>query len=149
MKKRISALLLIVVFAFCMGTTVLAIQEPGGDLPNASLYLDSYAVDLVALGNGEMSVGMDVVGTGLMTKIGVLSLFIEEKVNGTWLPYTTVYGIAQPDFYMYNTHSYIGEYSFYGTAGVQYRATITAYARNSNGSDTGNVTSLAVTCHNP
>ena len=91
MKKRLVALILISTFVICLSSTANAISDSGIAYPEASLYLDSYAVDLVAMGNGEMSVGMSVIGTGLMTKIGILSLFIEEKVNGTWLPYTTVY----------------------------------------------------------
>lgn len=126
-----------------------AAYGPGEDEPQASLYLSSYGVDLIAVGNGQMVVEMDVIGTGTMSKIGVYSLLIEQKVNGTWSEYATVFGIYHSDFYAYNTISYLGEYYFNGTAGVQYRVTMTAYARNSTGSDTGQVTSAAVTCHNP
>lgn len=149
MKK--SFICLIVVLAIIIATLpmALAIEVPGGDTPDSSYYLSSYGVDMVALDNGEMSVGMDVIGTGVMSKIGVSVLRIEQKVGNSWVLYDTILGMTQPDFYMYNTNSFIGEYSFFGTAGVQYRATITAYAKNSNGYDTGNVTSFPATCHNP
>ena len=115
----------------------------------ASLYLSMYSVELLADSNGVMAVEMYVMATGYMTKLGVLSLYIEEKVNGTWQEYDTVYGVLHPDFYDYNTYSYLGEYEFNGVSGRQYRVTMTAYARNSNGYDTGSVMSTVVTCHNP
>ena len=149
MKKSIICMILVLALALPFMPTAAAIEVSGPDLPNSSYYLSEYAVDLVALGNGEMSVGMEVVGTGTMSKIGVSILRIEQKINGSWVPFDTIYGITQTDFYFYNTYCYTGEYIFTGTAGVQYRATITAYAKNSSGYDTGNVTSLAVTCHNP
>jgi len=96
-----------------------------------------------------MAVEMDITGTRTMTKIGVYSLFIEEKKNGVWSEYDTVYGIYHSDFYDYNTNSYLGEYFFNGVAGRQYRVTMTAYARDSTGSDTGVTYTGAVTCHNP
>ena len=126
-----------------------AVFPENGDLPQASLYLSSYGVDLIAIGNGEMAVEMEVDATGLMTKVGVLSLYIEQKINGVWQEYDTVYGIYHSDFYAYNDYDYLGEYIFSGVAGRQYRVTMTAYARNSTGSDTGIVMSGAVTCRNP
>jgi len=149
LKKNAIRIITVFVFMLLLMSTAIAIEPPGENAPESSYYLSSYGVDLVALGNGEMSVGMDVIGTGVMNKIGVSVLRIEQKVNGSWEPYSIILGMTQPDFYMYNTNAYIGEYIFTGTAGVQYRATITAYAKNSSGYDTGTVTSLAVTCRNP
>lgn len=140
--------LVIIIVVSCFGNA-LAAQPVGGDEPNASLYLDSYAVDLIAMGNGQMAVEMDVNATGYMSKIGVYSLYIEHKINGVWQEYDTVYGLFHSDFYDYNNYTYLGEYFFNGIAGRQYRVTMTAYASNSTGSDTGSVMSGAVTCRNP
>lgn len=96
-----------------------------------------------------MAVEMDVTATGLMSKVGVYSLYIEQKINGTWQEYDTVYGMYHSDFYEYNNFSYLGEYIFNGVSGRQYRVTMTALASNSTGGDTGIVMSGAVTCHNP
>jgi hypothetical protein len=149
LSKQIGTFLLIViVLLFCIAPASAA-GIPGGDSPAASQYLSSYAVDLVALGNGQMSIGMDINATGYMNIIGVNELYIEQKVNGVWVEYDTVYGIYHSDFYSYNDYSYLGEYIFSGVSGRQYRVTMTAFARNSNGSDTGYAYSTAVTCHNP
>lgn len=149
MKKSIirgASILLLVIF--CLSINAFAFG-PGGVSPEASLYLSSYGVGLLAVGNGQMAVEMDVIGTGCMSKIGVYCLYIEQKINGTWQEYDTVYGIYHSDFYSYNDYDYLGEYYFNGVAGRQYRVTMTAYAGNSTGSDTGDVMSGAVTCHNP
>ena len=137
----ISALLLCVVNASAANGTDIE--------PQASSYLSSYSVDLLAIGNGQMAVEMDVNAVGYMTKLGVQELYIEQKINGVWQEYDTVYGIYHSDFYAYNDYTYLGEYIFTGTAGVQYRVTMTAYARNSSGSDTGFAYTGAVTCRNP
>lgn len=149
MKKSIVSFFIIVALIICCIPNAIAAQVPEENNPNASLYLSSYSVDLVAIGSGQMAVEMSVNATGTMTKLGVVTLYIEQKINGEWQEYDTVYGMYHSDFYVYNHYSYLGEYIFDGVAGRQYRATITAYARNSSGSDTGTVTSLAVTCRNP
>lgn len=133
---------------FSLPATATA-SQPGNNSPQASLYLSAYSVGLSALGNGQMAVGMDVTATGYMSKVGVYSLYIEHKVNGAWQEYDTVYGMYHSDFYEYNDFSYLGEYTFTGVAGRQYRVTMTAYAGNSTGADTGSVMSGAVTCRNP
>jgi hypothetical protein len=148
LRKNTVKAILVLMLVLCLSINAAAIT-PGESTPQASLYLSFYSVDLLAIGNGEMGVDMFVVGTGTMSKIGVYSLFIEQKINGTWQEYDTVYGILQSDFYEYNDYSYVGEYSFTGVAGRQYRVTMTAYAGNSTGSDTGDIMSGAVTCRNP
>lgn len=149
MKKQIVTIIVLMATILCWVIPAYAAGNPGGESPEASLYLSSYAVDLVAIGNGQMSVGMDVNATGFMSKLGVDELYIEQKINGVWVEYDTVYGIYHSDFYSYNDFTYLGEYVFSGVSGRQYRVTMTAFARNSNGSDTGYAYSTAVTCHNP
>lgn len=150
MKKQIIPLILVIGLLLCgLGNSAIAVNAPNQDAPNASLYLSSYAVDLVSIGNGQMSVGMDINATGTMSKLGVFSLYIEQKIDGVWTEFDTVYGMLHSDFYMYNTNAYLGEYIFNGVAGRQYRVTMTAYARNSSGSDTGTAYSNTATCCNP
>ena len=115
--------------------------------PFASAYLDDYSISFGARGNCRMVVTMDVNAVRTVDKLGCLMLIIEHKVDGTWYEYDTLYGIEEPGFYMYNTASYLGTYSFYGEPGVQYRATMIAYAQDSTGYDTGeDLTSHVVTC---
>lgn len=147
MKKIYSVLL--IVFIVVLVFTSASASGPEIVTPQASQYLFSYGVDLLAVGSGQMAVEMDVNATGYMLQLGVQELYIEQKINGVWQEYDTVYGIYHSDFYEYNDYTYLGEYVFNGVAGRQYRVTMTAYARNSTGSDIGQVMSGAVTCRNP
>ena len=85
-----------------------ALAANGSEIsPQASLYLSSYSVDLIALGNGRMAIEMDINATGYMTELGVQELYIEKKVNGVWVEYDTVYGAYHSDFYVYNDYTYL------------------------------------------
>lgn len=104
------------------------------------------SVGIEARGNGTIAVTMTVDGKGKMEKIGVIEVEIEQKVNGNWRYYDSQYGAEHPEFYDYNTWDYVGTTYFQGTPGVSYRVTLTVYARNSKGSDTGYITSYTVVC---
>lgn len=114
--------------------------------PYASAYLDDYSISFGARDNCRMVITMDVNAVRTMETLGCRMLVIEEKINGQWYEYDTLLGPENPGFYMYDTASYLGSYSFYGEAGVQYRATMTAYAKDETGYDTGKITSYVITC---
>ena len=114
--------------------------------PYASAYLSNYSIAFGARDNCRMVITLDVNAVRTVDKLGCQMLVIEHKVNGVWYEYDTLYGIENPDFYMYDTASYLGGYSFYGEPGVDYRATMTAFAQDSTGFDTGRVTSHVITC---
>lgn len=156
MKTRLFALIctIIIVISSTNNTNALdSILSPQPQnqsisiVPYASGYLSDYTIAFGARDNCRMVVTMDVNGVRTMDKIGCQMLIIEHKVNGVWYEYDTLLGIENPDFYMYNTPSYLGSYSFYGEAGVQYRVTMIAFAQDSTGFDTGDVTSYVITCH--
>lgn len=156
MKKRvITVFLLFMTTLSCITMPSLAIDAPLYPenrvvvaLPaRASDYLSSYSIALTARNNRRMIVTMDVTAVRTMNKVGCLTLIIEKKVGGSWYEVDTLIGSDDPDlFYSYNTADYFQEYSFYGEEGVQYRVTMTAYARDDSGFDTGEVTSYTETC---
>ena len=127
---------------------VLVVSVSGAALAvtRASDYLSVYVISLDAIGNGEMEIYYDVNGTGRMTKIGAQALYVDEYVNGDWVPYLTLTAAENDGFYGYNTAWHSGFAYFDGTPGVKYRVTLKAYASNSSGSDTGYGTSQSVTC---
>lgn len=55
--------------------------------------------------------------------------------------YESQFASEHPEFYEYNSRDFVGTTYFQGTPGVSYRVTLTVYARNSKGSDTGYITS--------
>lgn len=111
----------------------------------ASSYLSTYKVALTAKSNHRMAIDASVDGTGMMDKIGVSVVDIDQKINGVWSDYDTLYAIDNPTFYQYNSVSYRDTISFYGTQGVQYRVTLTVYASKNGGAHTGTITSYATT----
>ena len=155
MKKRICAFISAIVLMSTTFTSVNAIDTLGSqDLtvtysvsPFASAYLDDYSISIGARDNCRIVITMDVNAVRTVDKLGCLMLVIDQKIDGVWSTYDILYGIENPNFYMYDTHSYLGSYSFYGDEGVQYRATMTAYAQDSSGHDTGEeITSHVITC---
>lgn len=143
MLKRLSALLLVVFFIF--SATMISAADNIAPL-RASYYLDGYTVVLSAKGNGRMLVSMIVDGVGIQDKIGVSKIDIDEKVDGKWHYYDTLYAVDHPEFYDYNTRDYLGDVSFYGTPGNSYRVTLLVYAEKDGGWDTGDITSYTVEC---
>lgn len=136
MKKRIVSMLLMVALVISATASAATIA------PRASDYISRCGLTLSAKGDGKMSIKYEVVGTGIMTKVGPMSFTIDQKVDGKWSYYDTVYG----DFYAYDALSSSGNAYFTGEPGVTYRATLNAYASNSSGSGTSEATSLTCVC---
>ena len=143
MLKRFSTLLLALFFVFS-ATMISAASEATPF--RASHYLERYTVVLSAKGNGRMLVSMIVDGVGIQDKIGVSKIDIDEKVDGKWHYYDTLYAVDHPEFYDYDTRDYLGDVSFYGTPGNSYRVTLLVYAGKDGGWDTGDITSYTVEC---
>lgn len=151
MKRRFTALFLTLSMMFSLSMTASASNYPEAGMlmtsaTRSSAYLDSYSVGIEARGNGTIAVAMTVEGCGQMEKIGVLEVEIEQKINGKWTYYDSLYISEHPEFYARNSWDYVGTTYFQGTPGVSYRVTLTVYASNSQGSDTGYITSYTVVC---
>lgn len=144
MKKTISVFL---AFLMLLSINCTAFASEENDLSeHASYYLDSYAVVLTAKGNGKMAITANVEGVGVQDQIGLLSIDIDQKVDGKWCYYDTLDAVDHPEFYDYDSWDYFHTIYFYGTPGVSYRVTLTVYAEKGGGWDTGYVSSFAATC---
>ncbi|MEA4896195.1 MAG: hypothetical protein VB064_13195 [Oscillospiraceae bacterium] len=147
LKKKAISLVMSVLMAFSLCGNAFAVSENSNiNVINASAYLSTYNVALSAQADHRMAIGVTVTGTSIMDKIGVSIIDIDQKINGVWSDYNTLYALYNPNFYQYNTTSYVDTISFYGTQGVQYRVSLTVYAGKGSGSDTGILTSYTVTC---
>lgn len=144
MKKRILSFLL----AFAMLGSLNCSFAVGEDEiePYASEYLDGYAIGVNAKGGGRMSITFIVYGTDTMDKIGAQKIVVEEWDGASWTDIITYTVEEYPNFYATQASEYTASVSFYGLPGLQYRATLTAYAELDGGSDTGTVTSPIKTC---
>lgn len=144
MKKRILSLLLVLTL---VGSSACAVAAESEDpAPHASLYLDAYSVSITPKGNSKMSVTFIVYGTGNMDCLGAQKIEIEEWDGSDWAPTGTLSAESNSGFYAYNASEHAASTSFYGTPGIQYRATLTAYAELDGGSDTGTFTCTPKTC---
>lgn len=145
MKKRVISLLLVVITLLINSGATYATDVAG---IHASHNLDDYYVALIAKGNGKMAVAVSINGVGTQDKIGVQEISIDHKTsaNSNWTYYDSLYGAANPDFYVYGERSYDNEIYFDGVPGEIYRVTITAYAKAGSNWDTGYVTSLSAIC---
>ena len=150
LKKKAISLVMSALVAFALCGSAAAVSDnsnPDVYVINSSAYLSTYNVALSAQSNHRMAIGVTVTGTSIMDKIGVSIIDIDQKTNGVWSDYNTLYALYNPNFYQYDTASYVDTISFYGAQGVQYRVTLTVYAGKGSGSDTGSLTSYTVTCN--
>lgn len=144
MKKRIlSGLLALLMLSSSLCAVATAAPARA---PQASLYLDGYGVGVTAKGNRKMAVTYVVFGTDIMDTLGAQTILVEEWDGEEWVK-TGTYSVSKhPEFYASDVSEHTGAVYFYGLPGIQYRATLTAYAALGSGSDTGEVTSNPETC---
>lgn len=144
MKKYVVNFLLV----FCLlGGTINAVAvEQIESTPRASLYLDAYAVGIDAKGNRKMLVTFIVYGTDIMDCLGAQQIVIEEWDGIEWTPTATYSVEKNSKFYASNVSEHAESITFYGLPGIQYRATLYAYAELDGVFDMGTVTSNPETC---
>lgn len=144
MKKRIFSFLLVFTLLGSLNWSFAAGED--GIEPYASEYLDGYAIGVNAKGGGRMSITFIVYGTDTMDKIGAQKIVVEEWDGKSWEEIITYTVEENSKFYATKAAEHTASVSFYGLPGLQYRATLTAYAEKNGGSDTGTVTSYIETC---
>lgn len=144
MKKRIFSVLLVFTLLGSLNWSFAAGED--GIEPYASEYLDGYAIGVNAKGGGRMSITFIVYGTDTMDKIGAQKIVVEEWDGASWTDIITYAVEEYPNFYATQAAEHGASVAFYGLPGLQYRATLTAYAEKDGGSDTGTVTSPIKTC---
>lgn len=144
MKKRIFSFLL--AFALLGGLTCSLAAEPEELQPYASDYLDGYGIGVTAKGGSKMSVTFIVYGTDTMDKIGAQKIVVEEWDGESWENFAEYPASANSNFLVTRASEHGASLTFYGTPGLQYRATLYAYAERDGVFDMGTVTSNPETC---
>lgn len=143
MKKKATALLLAVLLLSSMMTTALASDSL--IVPYASDYLSGCAITTAPEGKRKITVEYTVYGTDDMTELGATKVQIQryDTTGDKWVHYTYLAGSSTK-----NDSSHSASVYFYGTAGVEYRAIIYAYAKNSTGGDSRAYDGSGVFCVN-
>lgn len=141
MKKKIAVLLL----AALLFVNIMPVAVAGDSqiVPYASDYLDGCAITTVPEGNRKITVEYTVYGTDDMTEIGATKVRIQryDTVIEDWVNYTSLAGSSTK-----NDMSHSASVSFYGTAGVEYRAVIHAFAKKGTGSDSREYDGFGAVC---
>lgn len=134
--KRVLALLMIIVI-FSSVIPISASAEV-----YASDYINSYSAGLSqGSSTGQLILSYDIIGQGIMDKIGVFSITIY-KSNGTL--YTTIYGSTINGLLKTNTFRAIDDYSFTVATGYSYYCKVKFYAEKNGGYDTRTVQTATV-----
>lgn len=125
-----------------MGLSGIAGAASGTEAaPCSSEYIESAIASISKSGN-TLYVTFTVLGTGTMTTLGASSVKIYTS-GGSLVK--TFWGSSTPSLQGSNQKSYTGSVSYEGTSGTTYYAVVTAYAKNSSGSDTLKRTTASIT----
>ncbi len=127
---------LILVFAMLIpGTVSAATVETVA--PYASRYLTSYNTYVCDMGNGRMEIWFDVMGTGDMDEIGVLSIKLyESSDNQNWTRVKTFLHEDYSSMLAYDDWYHCSYVSYQGTAGKYYKAYVCIWAGKNGSGDT-------------
>ncbi len=106
-------------------------------MPLASYYLDAYNTYICDMGNGRLEIWFDVMGTGDMDEIGVLSIKLYESSDNTnWTRVKTYSHENYSSMLAYDDWSHISYVSYQGTAGKYYKAYVCIWAGKNGSGDT-------------
>lgn len=141
MKKKIAVLLLAALLF--VNIMPVAVAEDSQIVPYASDYLSGCAITTVPEGNRKITVEYTVYGTRDMTELGATKVQIQryDTIKEDWVNYTALAGSSTK-----NDSTHTASVSFYGTAGVEYRAVIHAFAKKGTGSDSREYDGFGVVC---
>lgn len=98
-------------------------------MPRESLYLRMSSTYIADMGNGEMQIWFEVIGTGYMDEIGVLSIQLYESTdNATWKRVKTFLPEDNPEMMAYNAYDHFAHVTYHGIAGRYYKARVCVWA---------------------
>ena len=119
--------LIFLVTFFCQSVSAIELS------PRASDYLDGYGASLYpGSTKGSVRVAFTVTATRHSDRVGVSELVIY-KSNGSRV--ATISGTVSNGLMCEDTTFHMGDYTYYGEAGVSYYAKLTIYAERDGGSD--------------
>ena len=105
--------------------------------PYASNYLTAYNTYFCDMGNGRIEIWYEVMGTGDMDEIGVLSIRLyESSDNINWTRVKTYSHEHYSSMLAYDDWSHISYVSYQGTAGKYYKAYVCIWAGKDGSGDT-------------
>jgi len=135
-KVFISVVSLILVFSILSPVHVMATSTEEV-LPRASYYLSAYNTYICAVGNGDIEIWFEVMGTGKMDELGTLSIVLYESTNNsTWTHVKTFLHENNDSMLLRNDYWHMDCVSYDGVAGRYYKAYVCIWAGKNGGGDT-------------
>lgn len=131
---KITALCLV----FVLASPVMVNAESVNDvMPCASYYLDAYNTYICTMGGGDIQIWYEVMGTGDMDEIGVLSIRLyESKDNSNWTWVKTYSYENYSSMLLYDDWYQFSYVPYDGVAGRYYKAYVCIWAGKNGSGDT-------------
>lgn len=140
MKHTTKVFLRVISICLVMALTVplpVSAAQSNPIMPLASYYLDSYNTYICNMGNGRIEIWFDVMGTGIMDEIGVLSIKLyESSDNSTWTRVKTYSHENYSTMLTTDDYYHCSYVSYQGTAGKYYKAYVCIWAGKNGSGDT-------------
>lgn len=139
MKKLITLMMTLAFTLSCFfSISAYAAQDNQDNIikPYASTYFSNYSAEIIPNRNGEITIRYSDQAKTPMTELGASKVVVQEKSGSAWTDKKTFKKSTTPSMVGSNRAVFSKDLSYSGTAGKEYRAIVTFYAKNSSGSDT-------------
>ena len=133
--KKILTLMMTLAFTLSCFFSITAYAAENVE-PYASTYFSSYSAEIIPNGSGEITIRYSVKAKKTMPELGASKVVVQEKSGSTWTDKKTFSKSTTPSMVASNKPIFTKDLKYSGTEGKEYRAVITFYAKDSNGSDT-------------
>jgi len=140
MKKRAIPAVLFVCLAVFMLFDLNALAAE----TKASEYLKRYSANITKTQDGDLTVSCSVTGVKEMDSIGVSKIVIQQHNGSRWTTEETYTVADLPDLQASNAAYLRGEFTHMPESSGFYRALVTVYAEDGNGSDSEVVTTVSI-----
>lgn len=140
-------LVLCCVLAICVCAVVPVLAENITETPSrrASKYFVREEAYVLTTSSGNIVVEFSIGAKDYMSKLGASSIVIQKKEGTSWTDVSTISGSTANGMLTTDKVNYSSSITYHGTVGKEYRAVVTLYAEDSNGSDSRTITTNAVT----
>lgn len=132
MKKIMALLISGILLAAAVFPVAVAVNTADS---RASKYITYAEVWLVDNGDGVISVCVDIRAAEKMSELGMKRIEIEKQISGSWSTAATISGTIRNGLLDTKVSVYDGFYDYDAVSGSKYRAVVTVYAKNAEGSD--------------
>lgn len=141
MKKKLSVFFVMILFI-----TSCCVSVVNATSTRASYYLDVYQININRETNGDICVGVTVVGTNTMDDIGAKTIYLLEKAPDatSWTNIKTFDYTSYPNMMGHDEQIYYCNVRYPGKEGYSYKAMATVYAGKDGGGDSRTITSVVI-----